>query len=107
MSKLTLYALLFIPDSTDQNIINLLTDTFKDSSYYRITTPTGAIILLMFSANVADADANYLKAQKILAIRVVLMDFAGKTHHCMESIDRIIAEQIARLNIQEKHSGQN
>ena len=107
MSKLTLYALLFIPDLADQKIINQLTDTFKDKSYYRIITASGAIILLMLSSSVADAEANYLKAQKILGIRVVLMDFAGKTQHCLESIDRIIADQLTRLNIQEKNSGQH
>jgi DNA-binding Lrp family transcriptional regulator len=94
VSNLVLYALLFIPDSArDETLLERLTETFKDDSYYRITSPSGAIIFLMYAKRMMDAEQNYIKAQRLPGVRRVLMDFAGETHDCSGSIDALIAER--------------
>jgi hypothetical protein len=43
-----------------------------------------------------EAEASYLRAQKILGVKVALIDYAGKTYHSLKSIDRVIEEQAKR-----------
>jgi hypothetical protein len=94
VSNLILYALLFIPDNTaNEEVLMRLTETFAEDSYYRITSPSGAIIFLMYAKRMLDAEQNHIKAQKLPGIKQVFMDFAGEIHDCSGSIDRLIAER--------------
>lgn len=98
-SELTLFALLFIPDGSMANIelLKRLTDAFRADTYYTILSPSGAIIFLMFAKDAQDANASYLKAQKMLGVKVVLIDFAGKTYHSLKSIDQIIEKNASKI----------
>jgi DNA-binding Lrp family transcriptional regulator len=93
VSNLILYALLLIPDSTNEDIIMRVTETFREDSYYRIISPSGAIIFLMYAKRMADAEESYIKAQKLAGIKQALMDFAGESHDCSGSIDSLIKEK--------------
>lgn len=98
LASFTLYALLFIPDgSTDLNtLVERLASALSERTYYRILSPSGAVIFLMSAKDSREAEASYLRAQKILGVKVALIDYAGETYHSLKSIDRVIEEQAKR-----------